>query len=254
MLRFVLVDEYVGTQLGVSASEAPVGETVVVESPMRLRPLPSYGFVHALWWYWLENGRSLVSVPPGAGEAVARQVCGLSSSEELADPELVQRLRAPLDEALRAHGLPPTDRFIRALVFACDASLLRRHHHGDCRRLSDESIPAAEGLSLPQHCFPDGVVYGVVQDARVVSVAYAHRIGPLEARLADPAIETAPAYRRRGYAQTALSAVVHDYVRRGGEAKYDCSPDNLASAATARSVGFVPYGRTLVLAAADEFA
>lgn len=203
---------------------------------------------------------------------MARLVDGASCPEVLADAELVQRLRSPLDEALRTHGLPPTDRVIRALVFACDGSLLRRHHHGDCRRLSDESIPAAEGLSLPKHCFPDGVVYGVITDgqgdlnasshvglssgpdARVVSVAYAHRIGPMEARLADPAIETAPAYRRRGYAQTALSAVVDDYVRRGGEAKYDCSPDNLASAATARSVGFVPYGRTLVLAAADEFA
>ncbi len=37
--------------------------------------------------------------------------------------------------------------------------------------------------------------------------------------------------------------------RRTVEARYGCSPENRASVATARSVGFVPYGTSLVLSA-----
>jgi hypothetical protein len=44
-------------------------------------------------------------------------------------------------------------------------------------------------------------------------------------------------------------AVVSDYVRRGGEALYSCAPTNAPSIATARSVGFVAYAQSMVLAA-----
>jgi len=71
----------------------------------------------------------------------------------------------------------------------------------------------------------------------------------MEDQVADIGVETAPVYRRRGYAKTAVSAVVEHIARTGGEARYGCRPDNLASIATARSVGFVPYGTSLVLAA-----
>ena len=43
------------------------------------------------------------------------------------------------------------------------------------------------------------------------------------------------------------TAVVAHLADRGGEARYGCRPDNLASIATARSVGFVPYSTSLVL-------
>ena len=56
-------------------------------------------------------------------------------------------------------------------------------------------------------------------------------------------------YRRKGYAKTVVSAVVEEFTRRGGEAIYSCSPENLHSIATARSVGFAPLGRSLILSA-----
>ena len=71
----------------------------------------------------------------------------------------------------------------------------------------------------------------------------------MEDRIADLGVGTAPGYRRRGYAKTAVAAVVDHITRAGGEALYKCAPANLASAATARSVGFLPYGRGLVLSA-----
>jgi predicted GNAT family acetyltransferase len=104
-------------------------------------------------------------------------------------------------------------------------------------------------LALPAHCFPDGIVYGVIADGRVASVAYAHRTGVLEGLVADLGVVTAPAYRQRGYAKTAVAAVVAHVAAAGGEAVYACRPDNAASVATARSVGFVPLGASLVLGA-----
>ncbi len=225
------------------------GATTVVESSRRLKKELSYGYVHALWWVWLSDGRSVIGVPPGAGNAVRETVGEVTSQDSLADPDLADRLAPPVNEALKMHGLTPIDRTILGLSFACNEKCVRQHHHGDCRQLSDESIPAAEGLSLPTHCFPNGIVYAVVVDGEAASIAYAHRSHLMAGRIADLGIETAPAHRRRGYAKTTVSAVTAHITDRGGEAKYGTSPGNAASIATARSVGYVPYANSLILSA-----
>ena len=246
---FPLVDQHMAIRMDLDFAAPRPGRVMVVESPRRLRREQSYGFVHALWWVWLEDGRSAVSVPPGAGKAVGKILEDVRGSEPLSDPDIAEQLKGPVNNALRKAGLKETNRVLRSLGFACNAALLRRHHHGDCQRLVDESIPPAEGLRLPTHCFPDGIVYGVVADDTVVSVAFAHRSGVMEDRIAHLGIDTASAYRRRGYAKTVVSAVVEHITRTGGEARYGCNPENRASIATARSVGFVPYGTSLVLSA-----
>lgn len=246
---FPLVDRFHGIRMGLDLADVSPGVVTVVETARRLRKEQSYGYVHALWWLWLEDGRSAVSVPPGAGDDVRRVISTVRTREAFEDPELAGLLRKPVDTALRAAGLEDVDRVIHDLVFACNAALLRRHRHGDCRRFINDSVPAAEGLRMPKHCFPDGIVYGVVEDDQVVSVASAHRTGVMEDRVADLGIGTAEAYRRRGYAQTAVSAVVEEITDKSGEARYGCSPDNAASIATARSVGFVPYAVSLTLSA-----
>jgi RimJ/RimL family protein N-acetyltransferase len=71
----------------------------------------------------------------------------------------------------------------------------------------------------------------------------------MEDCIADLAVGTLMPHRRKGYAKTVVSAVVENFARRGGEAIYNCFPKNLASIATARSVGFAPLGRSLILSA-----
>jgi hypothetical protein len=245
---FPLVDTYMGLLLGTDLSRLVPGRTTVVESDRRLRGQLSWGFIHALWWLWLEDGRSVVSIPPGAHSAVAEVAANVRSREELFRPGLAEELEVPVNAVLTAAGLSAVDRVLHDLAFACGRGLLRRHKHGDCRRLTDNSVPPAPGLSLPEQCFPDGIVYGVLVEGLVASLAHAHRTGIMEDQVADLGVETAVGYRRRGYAKTVVSAVVGHLTGCGGEAIYKCSPDNQASAATARSVGFVPYGRSLVLA------
>jgi len=246
---FGLVEEYVGTRMGTDLSALVPGRTAVVESERRLRCEKGYGYDRVLWWVWLEDGRSAVSVPPGAAEAVGQIAKAVADPQQFLQPELAERLKPPVNAALKDAGLGGVDRVFADVQFACDRRLLLRHCCGDCRRLQDESIPPAEGLKLPTHCFPDGIVYGVVADGAVASFAFAHRTGLMEDRIAGLAVETAAAYRRRGYAKTVVSGVVGHVARNGGDAIYTCRPGNHASVATARSVGFVPFGRSLVLGA-----
>ena len=249
MATFPLVDQYMGMRMEVDFAALRPGRVTVVESPRRLRREQSYGFIHALWWIWLTDGRSTASVPPGAGETVRKVLQNARCSEQLFDPELAEQLKRPVNDALRKAGLQETDRVLSDVCFACNASLLRRHRHGHCRRLVDKSVPSADGLGLPTHCFPDGIVYGIIADGTVASVAFAHRSGTMEDQIADLGVETAPAYRKRGYAKSVVSAVVEHITCAGGEARYACRPDNQASISTACSVGFVPYGKSLVLSA-----
>lgn len=246
---FPLVDAYAAIRLEIDAALLTPGRTIVIESPRRLRREQRYGNIGALWWVWLPDGRSAVGVPPGTREAVVAIVADVRSGDQIVNPRVAEKLREPVNAALREAGLQATDRVFSDVRFACNASLLRRHSCGGCRRLVDDSVPPAEGLGLPSHCFPDGIVYGVVVDGVVASVAFAHRTGVMEDRVADLGVVTAPAYRGRGYAKTVVSAVVEHITRAGGEALYVCRPDNYPSRAVARSVGFVPYGTSLVLAA-----
>jgi len=247
---FALVEEYLGIRLGVKLASVQPGQTAVAESPRRLQREHSYGPLCALWWLWLQDGRSVLSVPSGAGDAARHVAASVHKAEELFGEDLAQRLKEPVNAALRQTGLAEVDRALHHdLLFACNPGLLRRHRQGDCRRLTDESLPPAEGVSLQTQCCPDGIAYGVIADGKVASIAFAHRTGIMEGLVAHLGVVTAAPYRRRGYAKTAVSAVVEHVTSVGGEALYGCDPCNLASIATARSVGFVPYATSLILSA-----
>jgi ribosomal protein S18 acetylase RimI-like enzyme len=246
---FPLIYAYFSALLGYDLAALQPGVIRIHPSRRRLLREESYSFRQPLWWLWLTDGRSLVSVMPGAEAAVAPLVAGVETAEMLHQPELAAQLRGAIDPLLRARRLPVTDRAHVQLILACNAHTLRRHPHRQLRRLIEASIPPVDGLSLATHCFPDGLVYGIVAGGRVVSVAYAHRTRLMEDRVADLGVETAAAYRRRGHARAAVSAVAADMIERGGEAVYSLNPDNAASLATARSAGFGPFATGLYLGA-----
>ena len=62
--HFPLVERYMGIRLEAELRALEAGKVEVVESSRRLEREESYGFLHALWWIWLEDGRSVASVPP----------------------------------------------------------------------------------------------------------------------------------------------------------------------------------------------
>lgn len=250
MQRFDLVDRYLGEILGIDLTSMKPGECKVVESPRRLRCERSYGFVHALFGLCFSDGRIAISTSPGAADGVAEVLaqCKLEFKSNF-QSDLLLGLQEVTSAARARMGFAPSRDASEGWLFACRSRPEFPLVGIDCRQLLDESITPADGLRLPTHCFPDGVVYGVVEDERVVSVAYAHRSGIMEDQVVDIGVETAMPYRRRGFAKAVVGVVTAHMVRRGGEALYACSPRNFGSVATARSVGFEWYSRRIVISA-----
>lgn len=243
-----LVDEYLGVRMGVDLSKVSCDETTIVESGRRLSPETSYGYVHALWWLCFYDGRSVIAVPPGARSSIQAFI-GNGGRPPLPSRAVGARLAAYMDPVIEASGLVRDDRIQTGHLFACDERGLCRHSMAACAKLADAEVCLAEGIYVPRRCIQDGVAFGVLAEHAVVSVAYAHRSGALQERVADVGVETTAEYRRRGMASASVSALVADYCSRGGQAIYGCSRDNVPSITTAKSVGFQPYAQSLVLSA-----
>ena len=225
------------------------GEIVVVETDRRLHREQSYGFVHALYGIFFTDGRVVISLPPGSrDETISFLKNNQADTRQAFAQGWLDNLLDCTNHARSRLGLPPADRIYEIKIFACNDNLVQRFDSADCIYLRDDRIPPYEGLSLPVHCFPDGNVYGIVLEDHIVSVAYAHPSGLMEDQVVDLAVETAAPYRRSGYARAVVSAVTVHMTSTGGEALYTCSLDNLASIATAISVGYELYGNAIVVA------
>jgi len=247
--RFELVDKFVGLRLGINLNDTHPGSVTVVETTKRLEPEKSYGYIRVFWLMKLADRQCIASVPPGTGPAIESILCDAGLDKGRCDSTMVECVRHYLNQNLDDIGSSNIDRVMSERAFACSSDTLIIHKNGDCRQLIDSSIPPAEGIYLPEHCFTDGIAYGVVEDNHVVSVAYAHRTGLMEDCIADIGVETAMPYRGRGYAKTAVSAVYNHITQSGGEGWYHCPPKNVASMATALSVGCLPYSSSLILTA-----
>jgi len=107
-------------------------------------------------------------------------------------------------------------------------------------------------LGVPEHCLPNGVVYGVVEGNKIVSFAYAHITGEYQDIVADIGAETSKDFRRKGYARECVNAVARHVIQNGGESVYKCSLDNAGSIHTALSAGYKAYGKSLIFSVIPE--
>ena len=243
------IEQYLSARLDCDLTQVKPGQPCVVETPRRLQCEPSYDDIRALWWLELSDGRSVISVPPGAGDEVRHIIGEMPSSEPFGGQAVLKHLQDAINRVLAQQDIKAVQRVFSTTVLACNATLLRRHEHGECRRLFDASLPTADGFNWPPYTFLEGILYGVIVDGKVVAVATARPTGVLEDRVVDIGIVTASAYQRKGYAKTAVSAITEHIIQAGGEAVYFVRPENQASVATARSVGFVEYGASLTMRA-----
>ena len=249
---FDLIDKYVGIRLGVDLADVKPEQISIVESPRRLSPEMSYGFVHALWWVRFDDGRSVISVPPGCKRGTGHVIGDIGKDEYPFTEEAGTILKTSIESAIKKAGLAPVDRILLDLAFACNGKLLHVFPLTTCQKLGNPAAPLADGVHVPPRCIEDGVAFGVMDRGVVVSVAYAHRSGVMQDCVADIGVETTASHRRQGLAKATVSALVNDFTARGGQARYGCSPENSASIATAVSVGFRPYAESLILAAHSD--
>ena len=141
---FPLVDRYIGARFGGALLAHGTGSVQIVESQRRLRKHPGFGFIHAFWWIWLEDGRSIASVPPGTSQKVWSLLSSVRSSEDIFDPNLAERLKAALNDSRQETALEPVDRRRINVLLACNESLFRRRQRGECCRLKGQSVQIAE--------------------------------------------------------------------------------------------------------------
>lgn len=83
-------------------------------------------------------------------------------------------------------------------------------------------------------------VYAVLRDGEIVSTCVSTRETE---RAGEAWVQTAPAFRGRGYARRVCAAWGHALTRRGKIAYYSHAEDNKASAGVARSLGLTAYLR-----------
>ncbi|MCL1952489.1 MAG: GNAT family N-acetyltransferase [Oscillospiraceae bacterium] len=252
MSGFRLVREYLLSRLGVQGTlgAAGAGEGLTIaEAERRLRREMSYGYVHMLWIADFGDGTVIASVPPGvSGEMKAFLREQLEKKADITDDAFITPLKALADnDAKRLFG-QKTSRCFTDLMFACDAETLAPACPDvNPVRIVDDWFTCEKDIHYPGHCVPDGIVYGVVVKEKIVSVAYAHRTGAWQDRVADIGVETSKRYRKRGYARACVNAVARHAIQNGGESLYKCAPTNTASVHTALSAGYRPYGKSLIL-------
>jgi hypothetical protein len=114
-----VVDAYLGTRLGVDFASLRSDTVTLVESPQRLERHVGHNCTRVLWWVWLRDGRSALSVPPGAGDVVSAALEGARSPEALLAPATADALRPVIDDVLRCRGLQCIDGIFRDLCLAC---------------------------------------------------------------------------------------------------------------------------------------
>lgn len=223
------------------------GEIRMVASERRLQKEEGYGVVFA-FWLLLTYDRCVISVRQSIGQIVKNA----SSAREL----FTDKYKTPVDEACRA--VLPEDVAERlwpsqSYNFYVDKKHFQPFSVPGCRRLSEndrdliQEMLGSNVYGCPEESLLDGTVFGVIADGKIVSLATVVPTPEATSKhgLAWPGVETLPEYRRRGYAKAVVSGTTETLLSRNIIPVYSCSVTNIASANTARSVGYQLYGERL---------
>ncbi len=127
MSLFPLVGKYLGVVLDTDISVIEPGEVVMVETPRRLRPEQSYGYVHALYGIFFCNGGIAFSVMPGCKPSLTHLLQAKPpGSGDVFNSAMLGSLRACIDDARYQIGLPPSRGIYEGRLFPCNNDLVRR--------------------------------------------------------------------------------------------------------------------------------
>ncbi len=183
---------------------SPAGDVVY---PLRLLVVQAGGQLEAPLWLCRE----------------AEAICAALVGDELPE-DVLPRLLAPRMAAL---GYRPLPRAWTAIAHWRPVSLFAPPAHPSLCRL-DRATDAVWALSHPRADLPDDA-WVMLADGCTVAAAWEQG--------GEIAVETAPAYRRRGYARAAVAALLADRTTAGREVCYRCAETNTASMALAASLG-----------------
>ena len=244
MKKFTHVYDYI---LSFLDAKTPTEKLTIVETEKRHSCMPSYGMIHMFYIVQFSDDFIIASIPLNTSEKTKlflhENICMydiddnhfVSSLKELANEEAYKLF----NKQIKGHW--------NSLIFACDAETLAKPNPDiNTVRIIDERYECSEDVNFPDHCIPEGIIYSVVENNKIVSLAHAHKTEEFQEIVADIGVDTSSDYRKRGYARECVNSVARHAIETGGESVYICSPNNIASINTALSAGYVPFGKILV--------
>ena len=254
--KFPITRKYISLRLGFEEPYAPLrNRPIIIETDKRIKREESYSFIRVFWWFRFLDEYPVISVPHGAKSLISKWLSGKQNLKRLPTDQEADELMEIFNRHHEQNRELQAIRKYRHKTFLCNRDTINKiptvERRASLVRIDRLGLRYEESISSPDHCILDGLAYGISVDEKIVSVAIAHRTGLMEDTIADVGIETAVPYRRRGYARAAVYAVADHCISKNGEAWYECSPRNMASQATALSVGFLPLAESLGLRTAN---
>ena len=244
MKKFKLVNDYICSFLD---AQKPTNKLTIVETDKRHRCMPSYGMIHMFYIVKFSDDSIVASVPLNTSEKIKMFLYENANKYDIDDNLFVLPLKELAgEEAYKLFG-KELKGYWNSLIFACDAETIAKPNANiKTVKITDNSYECFEDVNFPNHCIPDGIVYGVVENNKIVSLAHAHKTGEYQDIVADIGVDTSIDYRKKGYARECVNSVARHVISKGGESVYICSPNNIASINTALSAGYMPFGKILI--------
>ncbi|MEO0051475.1 MAG: hypothetical protein ABIK11_02860 [candidate division WOR-3 bacterium] len=238
-----LLDRFFSLYLECDLAKVTPGRALVIPSNRRELPEPHYENPFALWLI-ATGSRCVISVQP-ALETPLRKLFARMPLTIFHLPEGRRMILETVARALNASGR--VSAFSGPILFATRATF-RAVELYPCRPLTTADIPALRNAGLYDTCLDksiaEGTCYAVFEGDIPVSVAGTWEVPHLQDQIAEMLVPgTIPAKRREGYGKTCLSFATRAVIKSGRIPVYLTSDLNPASIATARAVGYQPYGR-----------
>lgn len=189
-----------------------------------------------------EDGKGLgtLTAIPAIADIVRTHFTG---AVEPLSPASLAALDAKLRPYLSAHGYAP-DRGNRDvfLAFRADPAFFspKSPKLSTVLLKSGDNYQNLTTIDLPHALRTGCVAHGYIEHDRILSLAITHKSPAKEA--VEVTLETAPAYRGRGYGKAALAALTADLAARGLSVIYRTRENNTPSARAATGVGFRAAG------------
>jgi len=244
MKKFKKVSEYIYSCLDATSV---TDNLTIVETIKRHNCMTSYGMVHMFYIVKFLDDSIIASVPLNTSEKVKLFLHDNVKKYDIDDNHFIMPLKTlATEEAKRLFG-KELKGYWNSLIFCCDAvTVANPNSNIKTVRITDDRYGYLDDVNFPDHCIPDGIVYGVIENNKIVSLAHAHKTGENQDIVADIGVDTSSDYRKKGYARECVNSVARHVIERGGESVYICSPNNIASINTALSAGYMPFGKVLI--------
>jgi hypothetical protein len=193
-MEFKLVNEYLLSRLG-TADKSNRDALTIIETERRCQREMSYGFIHMIWITQFIDGSIVVSVPLNVSTEIKSFLLDNIRKYEIIDDYFISQLKKLADIEAQKSYAKESCRYFSDFIFACNAETVAKPNPNVTTvRLKDKSIECCNDIGFPEHCLPGGIIYGVIDNNKIVSLAHAHKTGEYQDIVADIGVETSKGF------------------------------------------------------------